>query len=282
MEKISIAIATFNDEENLPYVLNSVCTWANEIILADGGSADKTLEIANRYDARIFEYQGKWSYSEAKKAAIERASNENILLIDTDEIVPKYLAMELLYIAEKKIAETVFIPISTYILGEFLDTNFFTPDSDASLRFFQKSKVNISIFNDFLYINPLNETKVHHIKYRGNNGLIHFAYPNPYDYIEKFKEYYNIEANGLSVELEKFIKENLYYGVKTFKIYEKEFSGIRIIISKILHFLNADKAERNIQKKINLNKYHFIADKFIEEYKGDLFQDYSLYKSNLS
>ncbi|MBI4066281.1 glycosyltransferase [Candidatus Gottesmanbacteria bacterium] len=51
--KLSVAIATYNEERKLGACLASVSSWADEIVVVDGGSTDQTLEIAKKYKARI-------------------------------------------------------------------------------------------------------------------------------------------------------------------------------------------------------------------------------------
>ena len=50
--KLSVAIAVYNEEKNLDACLASVCSWVDEIVVVDGGSTDKTIEIAKKYTER--------------------------------------------------------------------------------------------------------------------------------------------------------------------------------------------------------------------------------------
>ena len=53
MATISIVLATFNEEKNIRECLNSVKGLADEIVIVDGGSKDKTVQIANEYGAKV-------------------------------------------------------------------------------------------------------------------------------------------------------------------------------------------------------------------------------------
>ncbi|MDP2860183.1 MAG: glycosyltransferase, partial [bacterium] len=55
MNKLSVAIATRNEEENIARCLSSVKGIADEIIVVDEYSTDKTVEIAKKYGAKVFE-----------------------------------------------------------------------------------------------------------------------------------------------------------------------------------------------------------------------------------
>ena len=52
-KKISVAIATFNEEKMIADCLESIKDWVDEIVIVDGSSKDKTREIAKQYSARI-------------------------------------------------------------------------------------------------------------------------------------------------------------------------------------------------------------------------------------
>jgi len=53
MKKLSVALATFNEEENIARCLQSVKDFADEIVIVDGTSTDRTVEIAKKYHAKI-------------------------------------------------------------------------------------------------------------------------------------------------------------------------------------------------------------------------------------
>ncbi len=93
MEKLTVIVPTFNEEANLPGCLESV-RWADEILVADSFSTDRTLEIARSHGARIV--QRAYGYSASQKNwAIPQATHSWILLLDADERVSPRLAAEL-------------------------------------------------------------------------------------------------------------------------------------------------------------------------------------------
>ncbi len=81
--KISATIITFNEERNLPRAIESL-RCADEIIVVDSGSSDRTVEIAEKLGARVVE--SAWpGYANQKNLAAERATHDWILSIDADE-----------------------------------------------------------------------------------------------------------------------------------------------------------------------------------------------------
>ena len=85
MTNLSVIIITKNEERNIRDCLESV-KWANEIIVLDSGSTDKTIEIAREYTEKV--HSTDWpGYGPQKQRALELASQEWVLTIDADERV---------------------------------------------------------------------------------------------------------------------------------------------------------------------------------------------------
>src|ERR1700735_1320866 len=80
---LSVAIITKNEEENLPRTLASV-QFADEIIVLDSASTDRTVEIAHSFNAKVYDepWQG---FSASKNSAIAKCTGTWILSLDADE-----------------------------------------------------------------------------------------------------------------------------------------------------------------------------------------------------
>ncbi|MCT8140152.1 glycosyltransferase [Anaerobacillus sp. CMMVII] len=88
MEKfLSLCMIVKNEERTLDRCLSSVKDVVDEIIIVDTGSIDRTLEIANRYVQRVYEYEWNNSFSDARNFAQSKASGKWILVLDADEFV---------------------------------------------------------------------------------------------------------------------------------------------------------------------------------------------------
>jgi glycosyltransferase involved in cell wall biosynthesis len=88
--KITATVITFNEEHNIAAALESL-PWADEIIVVDRESTDRTVELARQFTDRVFirEWQG---YSAQKNFAADQAQNEWIFSLDADERVSPELA----------------------------------------------------------------------------------------------------------------------------------------------------------------------------------------------
>lgn len=94
MNKLSVVLATYNEEENLGDCLESIKDIADEIVIVDGSSHDKTVDIAKKFSAKILVTQNHPIFHFNKQKALDLASNNWVLQLDADERVTKQLAEE--------------------------------------------------------------------------------------------------------------------------------------------------------------------------------------------
>jgi glycosyltransferase involved in cell wall biosynthesis len=95
--KVSAVIITRNEEAMLPACLESV-SWADEIIVVDSGSADRTVEIARMQGAKVIETRDWPGFGAQKNRALDAATHEWVLSIDADERVTPELRDEIRHI----------------------------------------------------------------------------------------------------------------------------------------------------------------------------------------
>lgn len=97
-KKVSVVLATYNEQENIRACLESVKDIASEIIVVDGDSQDQTREIAKEYNAKVIKTKNHPNFHINKQKAIEAARGEWILQLDADERVTNELAKEICYV----------------------------------------------------------------------------------------------------------------------------------------------------------------------------------------
>lgn len=95
MSHLTVALATYNEEKNLSKCLKAVVDIASEIVIVDGSSNDKTVEVAKSYHAKIQVTENLTNFHINKQKAINMATKEWVLLLDADEIVTPKLAREI-------------------------------------------------------------------------------------------------------------------------------------------------------------------------------------------
>ena len=91
---LSVIIIAVNEEKRIKACLESV-KWADEIIVADNGSSDKTIDEAKKYSTNILKFQGE-DYASIRNKATEKVKGKWILYVDPDERVTKDLKEEII------------------------------------------------------------------------------------------------------------------------------------------------------------------------------------------
>jgi glycosyltransferase involved in cell wall biosynthesis len=92
---LSVVLATLNEEENIGRCLVSVKNIADEIIVVDEKSSDRTANIAKKFGAKVYEVQHQENFHVNKQKAIEKAKCKWILQLDADEVVSGELSKEI-------------------------------------------------------------------------------------------------------------------------------------------------------------------------------------------
>lgn len=95
MNKLSVVLATYNEEMNLGRCLESVKNLATEIVVVDGSSNDATVDIAKKFGAKVVVTENHKIFHINKQKAIKLATYPWVLLMDADEVVTESLAKEI-------------------------------------------------------------------------------------------------------------------------------------------------------------------------------------------
>jgi len=93
-ERLSVTVITKNEEKRIAKCLESVA-FADEILVVDSGSTDRTAEIARQYGARVIQ-QAWLGYGRQKQFAVDQAKNDWVLSLDADEVVSEVLSKSII------------------------------------------------------------------------------------------------------------------------------------------------------------------------------------------
>lgn len=124
---ISVTIITLNEEDKIGNAINSLKDLADEIIVVDSGSTDKTFEIAEELGAKIY-FRKFDNFANQKNFAASKANGDWILAIDADEEIPKNLAEEINHIVKSDQYVGYLMPRRNFILGKEIKYSRWSPD----------------------------------------------------------------------------------------------------------------------------------------------------------
>jgi glycosyltransferase involved in cell wall biosynthesis len=196
MLRISVLIITKNEEENIEDCLMSV-KWADEILVIDTGSTDKTVELAKKYATHVYTHPTVNYVEPVRNFAITKASGDWILFLDADERIPDTLSKELPGLTnEKPVAYK--LSRKNIIFGKWIKHTGWWPD--YNVRFFKKGSVS---WNDEIHSQPKVEGITSQLESNEELAILHYNYISLSQYLSKMFTYTTIQAEEL---IEKEIK----------------------------------------------------------------------------
>lgn len=216
MAKISVAIATYNEEANIRMCLDAVYSWADEIVIVDGGSTDKTVEWAQKYKAKIVQADNPPIFHINKQKALEACTGDWILQLDADEVATEKLRDEIQQITSNRRQATIvgyYIPRKNFFLGHWLRKGGQYPDYVIRLFKRGKGKFPCKSVHEQIEING----RVGYL----TNPLLHYTSRTIADYWRKAHAYIALNAqelkeNKLQLNLLSYVLYNVQKPTKTF------------------------------------------------------------------
>jgi len=176
---------TRDEEANLARTLESV-RWADEIVVVDSGSTDRTLEIARSYGARVVE--AEWpGYGPQKRRAIQLARGEWVLAIDADEVVSDELGAEIRgLLAGDPAAAGYEVVMHTWFLGHWLGRRGWHRDRHLRLVRRDAARVSGATVHERLTVAGRAGRLRHPIR--------HYSYRDVEHYMDKQRRYARLKA----------------------------------------------------------------------------------------
>jgi glycosyltransferase involved in cell wall biosynthesis len=183
---LSVILITKNEEANLKDCLESV-SFADEIIVVDSQSSDKTQEIARSFGAKL-EITSDWpGFGLQKNRALNLATQDWVLSIDADERVTPELKQEILAtIASPSAADCYAIPRSSWYCGRFMKHSGWYPDHVD--RLFKRGSAKFS--DHLVHERLLPSGSIRKL----NNHFLHYSYRNFSQVLKKVDVYSSAAA----------------------------------------------------------------------------------------
>jgi glycosyltransferase involved in cell wall biosynthesis len=190
---LTVVVLTKNEEKNISPCLESVFGWADELIVVDDESTDRTIEIAKKFNARIInrkmDIEGRH-----RNFAYAQAKNLWVLSLDADERATDELKREIADVLARKSEFNGFtVPRRNFISDYWVKYGGWYPA--AQLKLFRKDKFRYE--EAAVHPRAFMDDPCGHLK----SDIIHFSYKNIEDFINKLN-------NQTTREAEKWFNQN--------------------------------------------------------------------------
>lgn len=193
--KLSLCIATFNEEKNIHYPLDSSIDLVDEVVIVDGGSTDKTVKIAKSYGkkVKIIQSDNPKMFHKNKQKAIEAAKGEWILQLDADEALSNNLKKEIKEVINNNLESNFVaynIPRKNWFLTRFLEKGGQYPD--YTIRLYRNSYARFPCKD--VHENVEIKGEVGYLK----NPILHYADPDFSRYLMRWDRYTSLEVEKMT------------------------------------------------------------------------------------
>lgn len=189
MEKLSVVIITLNEEKNIKRCLDSVITVADEIVVVDSFSTDKTGQICSSFGVRFVKHEFE-GYIEQKKFALTLAKNKLVLSLDADEALSDELKNSILEVKNELSASGYTMNRLTNYCGKWVWHCGWYPD--RKLRLFISNRGSwggINPHDKFIFHN---KESIKHLK----GDLLHYSYYTIDEHYKQSEKFSNIAAQS--------------------------------------------------------------------------------------
>lgn len=196
---VSVIIPTRNEAANLPRCLVPLRGWADEIVVVDSGSTDKTLAIAEEAGAKVlqFDYRGGWPKKRQWALDTHDFANEWVLLLDADEILQNEIKTQIAEAVARDDKDGYWLKFQLHFLGRPLKHGGFDL---WKLFLFRKGKGRYEKRIAGEQTESMSDIEIHeHVMVDGKVGHLsapirHENWNSLYRYIAKHNEYSDWEA----------------------------------------------------------------------------------------
>jgi hypothetical protein len=188
---LSVALAVYNEEANLASCLASVKDIADEIVVVDGGSTDRTVSIAESFGTNVIRTSNPAIFHINKQKALDACRGEWMLQLDADEVIPEDLKKEVSFIVgHSPKFNGYYIPRKNYFLTHWLRKGGQYPD--YVIRLVRKGKAHFP--QKTVHEQIAVEGEVGYLKH----PMLHNSYPTRADYWRKAAAYTSLTAQTLN------------------------------------------------------------------------------------
>ena len=187
MPTLSVILITRNEEANLDDCLASLEGIAQQIVVVDTNSSDRTLEIAKKHSAAISQPPDWPGFGPQKNRALDLATGEWILSLDADERLTPALKSEILTAIHHSAHVDCFaIPRLSWYCGRFIRHSGWSPDYVD--RLFKRGTARFS--DDLVHERLIPKGQVARLK----NPMLHYSFMNYSQVLQKIDRYSSASA----------------------------------------------------------------------------------------
>ncbi|HWB92365.1 MAG TPA: glycosyltransferase family 2 protein [Puia sp.] len=191
MASLSVIIITHNEEKNIGRCIGSVKQIADEVIVLDSFSTDRTAELATGLGAKCY-FRAFSGYGDQKNSAAQMATHDHVLYLDADEYIGAELNQNILYEKERGFpCDGYFMNRLSYYCGRWIRHSSWYPD--RKLRLVRRDKALWSTDLVHESLDPGKDATLGNLK----GDLLHLPYADQETHVAKIDRYSSLAAKRM-------------------------------------------------------------------------------------
>jgi glycosyltransferase involved in cell wall biosynthesis len=190
MPRLTVVIITFNEEKNIERCLESVLPIADEVVVLDSFSTDRTVSICQKWEVRV-EQHAFDGHIQQKNRALELATHDWVLSLDADEALSSPLRKSIQHWKEQRHPIAAWMNRKTNYCGQWIHHSGWYPD--RKLRLFNRQEARWGGQNphDKIVLDPgIISTRI-------QGDLLHYSYYTVEEHLERARKYAQISAKAM-------------------------------------------------------------------------------------
>lgn len=277
---LSVVISAWNEEQNLPRVVASVRGLADEIVVVDTESTDKTKLVAKQLGCQVFSHPNTGIVEPVRNFSIAKAKGDWVLLLDADEEVSPTLKKHIQKVISENKADYFRIPRRNYIFGRWIKSSHWWPD--YVYRLFRKGYI---VWDSAIHSIPQTRGLGLDFSSDEDHAIIHHHYSTISQYFERVNRYTDhqlslLVANGvvfkwqylLQKPAQEFLRQFFSRGGYKEGIHGLALSGLQTF-SEMTLYLKLWQHHGFSDQKVSLPEFGKQASSVIRDYSWWYFEE---------
>lgn len=250
---LSVIISAYNEEKNIEDCLRSVA-FADQIIVVDNSSSDKTAQLAKKFTKYVYKKPNNLMLNINKNFGFTKATNEWILSLDADERVDEALATEIQETIEDTQKTGFWIPRKNIIFGKWIQHSLWWPDYQLRLFRAKHGSFAQQHVHEMLTVDGETGKLIHPIVHYNYQTVTQFIYKMDKIYTESEVE--NILSSGKYLTWVDAIRMPANDFIKTFLFQKGYKDGLHGLVLSMFQAMYAEVVFAKVWERQGFPEYN--------------------------
>lgn len=275
---LSAVITAWNEEKNITRAISSLKSIADEILVVDTESTDKTVEVARKLGVKIFHHKNIGIVEPVRNFSISKARGDWVLLLDADEEIPASLALQIPDLIKQNV-DYYRLPRKNIIFNKWIKSDHWWPD--YAYRLFRKGSIT---WDPAIHSVPLTRGLGKDLSVSENSSIVHYHYESISQYVDRMNRYTDhqlkaVQARGYNFSWSDIITKPFAEFLSQYfarKGYSQGFHGLALSLlqafSELVLYLKLWQQSGFVEHSVTADDFKFQISNLKSQFRWWLYQ----------